>query len=237
MKGFKSKGFVLSFGEIMLPMIGIVAMALLLVAGKLFFFSGSRSAAVSLPIIKEAPAKEAMRDKKMPQTTQSSVSQSQPAEPAAQVVVALPTPTPLSITPPENFSDRSTVVPRPENTDIVLAVPYKPKAQVKPITAPVTVTAQPRAQAPAQRAAPKPAPQPSQTQSSPVWMVQIGAFSTVAAANTRSKELASAGYSTSVVSGAKWHRVLVRGGATRASASAVAAKIGQGAFVVPPDVK
>jgi cell division protein FtsN len=64
-------------------------------------------------------------------------------------------------------------------------------------------------------------------------MVQVGAFSTAAAAGARSKELAGDGYSASVVSG-KLHRVLVRGGATRAAAVAVAAKIGQGAFVVPP---
>jgi cell division protein FtsN len=255
----KSRGFTLSFGDIMLQLIGIVAMALLFIAGRLFFFSESRSAAASLPVIKETSVKT--------QTTQPPVpiSNNQPPTQAAQPVVALPIPTPISVTPPENFSDKpaaqnntakTQAIPDSANTDIVLAVPYKPAAQTKPITAPVTVVpvesktkaaASSPTQAPAQRPAPKPTPavqrpapkptpavQPSPAKSTPTWIVQVGAFSTAAAAGARSKELSSDGYLVSVVSGARLHRVLVRGGATRASASAIAAKIGQGAFVVPP---
>lgn len=239
----KSRGFVLSFGDIMLPMIGIVAMALLFIAGRLFFFSESRPAAASLPIIKETPAKEVKRDEKTTQTNQAnhasarpSASQSQP-KPAAQAVVALPMPKPLSAPLPENFSDKSLTVPNSTSTDIVLAVPSKPAAQVKPITAPVAVATSAPAAATARRPAQKPTPavQSSPAQTSPVWMVQVGAFSTAATANAYSKELSANGYSASVVSGARLYKVFVRGGATRAAATAIAVKIGQGAFVVAPD--
>ena len=260
MRAFKSKGFVLSFGDIMLPMIGVVAVALLFVAGRLFFFSGSRPAIAGLPVIKETPAKEAKRVVNVTQIDQPQkrspaqppVAQSQP-KPAASPVAALPMPSPLAAAPPENFPAQPALTPQPAATDIALAIPYKPAAQNKPITAPMTAISVTSAPAPAPKSAPAaarrstpmpalPPARPSAAQSSPaqssqVWMVQVGAFSTAASANALSKELSGSGYLASVVSGAKLHKVLVRGGATRASASAVAAKIGQGAFVVPPDTK
>lgn len=239
-------------------------MALLFIAGRLFFFSESRPAVAGLPVIKEAkrvvevtqitqPAKQSPAQP----LAQPLTMQSQP-KPATQPVVALPMPSPLVAAPPENFPDKPAPASRPANADTVLAIPYKPTTQTKPITAPMTARTPAPVPNPAPVATRRPAPKPvlppaqpsaarpspvqpaqssaqSSSQPSPVWMVQVGAFSTVASANALSKELSGRGYSASVVSGARLHRVLVRGGATRASASAVAAKIGQGAFVVPPD--
>jgi cell division protein FtsN len=55
----RSRSFVISFGDIMLPLIGVVAIGLLLLAGRFFFtsgFSGSDSLPVMTPPQRERPA-------------------------------------------------------------------------------------------------------------------------------------------------------------------------------------
>jgi cell division protein FtsN len=69
-------------------------------------------------------------------------------------------------------------------------------------------------------------------------MVQVGAFSTPAAANAVSQQVTKAGYSATVVAGKILHRVLIQAGPTREDALTLATQMSQngfrGAFIVPP---
>jgi len=76
--------------------------------------------------------------------------------------------------------------------------------------------------------------QPSQR----YWMVQIGAFSTNAAAQTALRRVTQDGHRATIVSSGRWHRVMVYAGPTNQHAADLAAQLGrsgyQGAFAVPP---
>jgi cell division protein FtsN len=87
---------------------------------------------------------------------------------------------------------------------------------------------------------PPPAPEikSAPTPTKPSWMVQVGAFSTQAAANAVSQRITKAGHSATVVAGKNLHRVLVQAGPTREDALTLATQMSQsgfqGAFIVPP---
>jgi cell division protein FtsN len=90
----------------------------------------------------------------------------------------------------------------------------------------------------AQQSAPKPNTTPEKKEPPKnSWRVQVGAFSTPAAAAAVAQELSRAGYEPIVLHG-KLNRVMVQAGSTRAEALAQAAKMGKsgfrGAFIVPP---
>ncbi len=50
---YKRRGVSISFGDIMLPFVGVVAIGLLVVAGKLFFLNGIRPERSPLPVVRE----------------------------------------------------------------------------------------------------------------------------------------------------------------------------------------
>jgi cell division septation protein DedD len=64
----KSRNFVISFGDIMLPLIGVVAVGLLLLAGRFFFTSNFDPERASLPVIarpqREKPAQAKEREER-----------------------------------------------------------------------------------------------------------------------------------------------------------------------------
>ena len=238
---FKTKSSVVSFGDIMLPLVGIIAIALLVVAGKLFFFSGWEGNRSPLPRIEDR-ARVSQRE------------QPAPAEEAVSERVSSPTLPSASVDPSQHVLE-------------ILAVPYDSK--ISPVsTAPVTVVI-PSSTWPS--VTPKPSPKPSvtaratATQKPPVatlgkgtaskpktdtalkkdttpkntsWMVQIGAFSTRASANAISQQVTKRGYSATVITGKNFHRVLIKAGPTREEALALATQMSkngfQGAFIVPP---
>lgn len=55
---YKQRGISISFGDIMLPLVGIVAVGLLVVAGKLFFLNGVRSERSSTSVARRRPSVE-----------------------------------------------------------------------------------------------------------------------------------------------------------------------------------
>jgi cell division protein FtsN len=69
-------------------------------------------------------------------------------------------------------------------------------------------------------------------------MVQIGAFSTLEAADAVVQQATKAGHTAAVTSNRTLHKVLIQAGPTRDDALKLAQKLGQagfpGAFVVPP---
>lgn len=223
----------------MLPLVGIIAIGLLLVAGKLFFLTGLQPDKPPLPVIASPPP---------------AVTQEKPAQAGTEVKVqegearsGRPAP---DIEKPEER--------RPLATLDVLAVPYgsdagtmkNEKAESAPAVTAVTQerpkkqplkVSPPKAQAvkvvvvPDKKEIP---PQPKAPQKPPSWMVQVGAFSTRAAADVVQQQMVKAGYTTNIISGKTLHRVLVQAGATRDEALEQASRISrsgfQGAFIVPP---
>ncbi len=248
---FKTRGFVISFGDIMLPLVGIVAVGLLLVAGKLFFLSGLQPDRVTVPVISSPPP--VVRQEKSAQAETPPVVRpeektafSVPAAPmsvsvdtaategrrslgATLDVLAVPYDS-NAASPKEASVGRSTVAEKTEAPSSPRISQQRPPVKER-LTRPQTAktTSPPSAQ---EKKPTSPAP------STPSWLVQVGAFSTQAAAEAVVQQLGKAGYSGRIISGRTLHRVLVQAGATRDEALATATKMSksgfQGAFIVPP---
>ncbi|MCL2010302.1 MAG: SPOR domain-containing protein [Synergistaceae bacterium] len=226
-----NKSYVMSFGDFMLPLVGLVAIGLLLVAGKVFFFTDFQGTgqpiplSVSPPGIPGIPAPPAdfetpradaavnpatvqRADGNMILDLSSDNSSANNADPAAVtvVVVSAPEPEPAPVVTPS--------VPAQRQPDPTPAAPEpKPAAPVRP--------AEPE----------RPAAQPNRN-----WMVQVGAYSTRSSAEAVSRSLAQAGYTVNVSSGTL-HRVLIQAGPTKQDALNLASRLQTGfpgAFVVPP---
>ena len=98
-----------------------------------------------------------------------------------------------------------------------------------------TVQAAKKTEKPASKPAAAKAPQKAQ---GPVWRVQVGAYGSKQAANEIVSKLAKSGYTATVYSGTKYHKVWVQAGNTRQAAEAVASRLKKagypGSYVVPP---
>lgn len=258
----------------MLPLVGIVAIGLLVVAGKLFFVSGVRSERSSLPSIQERPM------------TSSEPPTAEPPAGGADFASVLMSEDVESTAPPESVSPAvpdggDGKLPGPRRSSIaidVLAIPYgsatlddkagpqggtseKKAVSSKPDPKRVQVVASPAqkpsapspAQPPKTRNAPpapprKNAPAPAKREvpertvakeTKPAsWQVQVGAFSAKASATDVSRKLSQSGYKVSILSGVRFHRVMVQAGPTRQDAVTVASRLEKegfvGSFPVPP---
>jgi len=220
----------------MLPLIGLVAIVLLFFAGKIFLFSDFQANSQPIPV-SIAPPGVLRAD------TEASVS-GLPPEPS------VPT-TGGNLILDSDYEDEALVAsddedqdeayqsvdgPREEITrEIIVVLP--PAISPEP---PLSQTIQPELeQQPGPNIDPGPA-QPVQAQpeaAAPSWMVQIGAYSTRAAAESVLSRVTQEGHRAVVESGRMWHRVLVQAGPTRQDAESLAARLGQsgypGAFIVP----
>lgn len=217
---FKAKGFAISFGDFMLPLIGLAAIGLLFMAGRTFFFSDFQASRQSIPFSVAPP--DIRRAE--PEEHTGGV----PSE-ASQV---------FSRTAPEIIQSGAEPVGghdidgayrgagsamaedlREENTrEIVMISAPEPEIIYEIISS---------------QAAP-----PETEQPQPYWMVQIGAFSTSTGAEAALRRITQDGYRARVISERRWHRVLVYAGPTNRDASSLAASLGRagytGAFAVPP---
>lgn len=271
---YKHRGVTISFGDIMLPLVGIVAIGLLVVAGKLFFVSGVRSERSSVPIQERpmAPSEPLQTEPPVSEQEAIPVSVSEDAEEAAS---------PTRAVSPSAAEGTEGNLPGPRRASIaidVLAIPYgsaplddkagtqagaseKKAASPKPEPKRVQVVAlpapKPSASPPPQ--APKtrnvPAASPSKNTPAPAkrepqgkvapketktasWQVQVGAFSAKASATEVSRKLSQSGYKVSILSGVRFHRVMVQAGPTRQDAVNVASRLEKegfvGSFPVPP---
>jgi cell division septation protein DedD len=228
----------------MLPLVGVVAVGLLLVGGKLFFLSVPQTERPVLPVIPVAPVSQQrpVQEKPLPPRTDRR---------------ELPVERNSSTTPTASADASSEKSERAAASKIeVLAVPYGGSADssssdssssarqggrtASRTSGDTDVAAQPLSGKGSQNAQPVREPLRQKDPAPPkktVWMVQVGAFSTEAAANAVAQDLTKAGYQPRVLPG-KLNRVLVPAGSTRAEALAQAEKMGktgfQGAFIVPP---
>jgi cell division protein FtsN len=236
---FKTKGVVRSFGDFMLPVVAVVALVLLVIAGWRFFFSGPSALTPYTPLTQELSDGPTRRQ------------ESNQAEAGTQTHPIFPRPAPAESAP---VSSRRVLemdplaVPMP-----VEGRPYRSASSASRQTAPVS----PAARTPSRPAKEQPAPQraiPRQVATTPApravvaqtqtqtkltgWMVQVGAFSNRAAAEAVLQRFLKAGYTAAVTSTQTLHRVLVQAGSTREAAESLAARLGQsgyqGAFIVPP---
>ena len=253
---FKTKGFVISFGDIMLPLVGFIAIGLLLVAGKLFFLSGTQPDSPPIPVIGEPPhpPQRQEQERNVPSGEKSAEASSDSAKVQPSEEIASETPSERKSLPAvdvwavpyDSKIENSPAVPAqtpttstPRTTTTVVSrssgasgnPPPSTRTQPQPAVRVVT---------PEKKNTPQTSAQSSKTASaaSSGWMVQIGAFSTKAAADAVMQQVSKAGHSATVISGKTLHRVLVQAGATRNEALTMATRMSQsgfpGAFIVPP---
>ena len=267
---FKTKGFVISFGDLMLPLVGLVAIGLLFVAGKIFFLYDLQAESQPIPVTVAPPV--------MPRVADESVS-----EPSAETGPVMPEPSRQRVSAGGNLvldlvrnnnaqdnaaadtNDSTEPNDAPQSADGVnreeiiivstpaLATPVQAEPQSMPQPQPQE---QPQAQPSlrptetgsdvAEPAQPEPAQPPRQTQPERTdtqpnranWMVQVGAYSTRAAADAVLERLTQDGHTVTVNSSRTLHRVMVQAGPTRQDALNLASRLGQagfpGAFIVPP---
>ena len=294
---YKQRGMSISFGDIMLPLVGIVAIGLLVVGGKLFFLNGIRPERSPVPLARERSRVEPESIRRedtssglvaglLPEGAGAGSGSSSASAVSSDAVVPegkLPTPRRASlamdvlaipygvasessapskevsgnkkeapekraVSDKKEGSGKPNEAPRPRVKRVeIVAVPAKkpaaPPAQAprnsKASPAPQTARKPASAPAPAKPRAPETVPPKSAPQTkNALWRVQVGAFSTKDSAAEVSRKLSQSGYKASIVSGSRFHRVLVQGGATRQDAAAVVSRLGKegfsGAFAIPP---
>ena len=241
----KKKGFILSFGDIILPFVGVVAIGLLVVAGKLFFANGLAFSSGALPpqaedLLAGTPPSadaEVPPMEEVPQAGLTAGTGAGSADGGAELSVSPKTPLPLDVTviPYGGTTARSTPQPIPTTSSSVDAgtgmvkVDRTPVKPVKQKEAPPPQVQKKANAEPAKPPQPKPAPQqkpkpqppapqkPAQ-QGTAVWRVQVGAFSSKGMAQETVATLTKAGYRATVFSSPKFHKVWVQAGSTKRSA-------------------
>jgi len=249
---FKTKGFTVSFGDFILPLVGLVAIVLLFVAGKIFLFSDLQLDSQPIPNISPPDIPRVTIN---PEATRVNAGESSSvariAQPSSHRVASGdnlvldfgPENRPLSAVLTDGDQDgayQSVDNSREEIAREIIVV--SPPA---PMPAPTPAPTQAVTPSPTQQPRPTPAAsRPAQQQVQPTgtatrnWMVQVGAFSTNVAADAVVEQLTEAGHTVTVDSGRTLHRVLVQAGPTRQDAMNLAARLAQsgfsGAFIVPP---
>lgn len=263
-RGIKKRGILPSFGDIVLPVVSVIAVGLLVLAGRQFFLNGIKTSPgiSSTRAYAEAPALIAERERKKEKEAEVYVSvpvaEEKDENPALDSIVkqeakqeinaaSVPetqkqTPVNVSQTPPKKIS------PAPAKP-VQAAKPQPPKPQVKP--QPKAQTAKTQASSQKKNEPAKPAkkeiketpvktPAASSTPSSKQWRVQIGAYTSKSGAQEAANKLKKAGYSAVVYSNpaSKHHKVWVAGGANKKDAERVVnamKKLGYGSsFAFPP---
>ena len=223
----KKHGILPSFGDIVLPVVSVAAVALLVIAGRQFFVNGMHSSPkiTETRAYSEAPALVAERLKEQEEdksTGVTVVNEEAPVNDSENMVVA------------------AEVVPSiVENKPVKVEAPAPKKTEPVKAAAPAPKKTEPvKASAPAPKKAEKP-----KTSSLPInqqWRVQTGAYGSRAAAQKIVDNLKSAGYNAVVYSNpaSKYVKVWVAGGTTKEDAEEVAEqmkKLGhKSSFVFPP---
>ena len=242
----KKKGFILSFGDIILPFVGVVAIGLLVVAGKLFFVNGLAFSSEVLPPQAEEPLSGTISSTDAEVPTVEEVPQADltrigtdSADGGTELSANPKAPLPLDVTviPYGNTTARPTPLPLPATTsskDAGAGMVKVDRTPVKPVkqkeAPPPQVQKKARAEpakppqpkpAPQQKPKPQPpAPQKPLQQGTAVWRVQVGAFSSKGMAQETVATLTKAGYRATVFSSPKFHKVWVQAGSTKRSADA-----------------
>ena len=214
-RGIKKRGILPSFGDIVLPVVGVAALSLLIIAGRQFFVNGMKSS----PVITEtraytdSPALMAEREKNLPP-----LAKNEEEKPSANIA--------------DNAVNENTILAVADN-------PVSPPiAEVKPVA-----TQPAKVQAPAKKAEAPNKPAPVKASSLPAnkqWRVQTGAYTTKDGAEEAVKKIKKAGFKARVYRNpdSKHFKVWVEAGESKYQAGLVVdamKKIGyKSAFSFPP---
>lgn len=232
----RKKGFILSFGDIVLPFVGVVAIGLLVVAGKLFFVNGLAFSPGALPPQAEDPLAGATSSKDVEVPLVEEVPQAvltwtatDSADGGTELSASPKAPLPLDVTviPYGDTTARPAPLPLPATSSATTPGADMVKVDRTPVKQKEAPTPQvqkkPRADAktnpvkpPPQK--PKPQPQKPLPRGTAVWRVQVGAFSSKGMAQETVAKLTKAGYRATVFSGPRFHKVWVQAGNTKRSA-------------------
>ena len=183
-RGFKKRGILPSFGDLVLPIVSIAAVGLLVLAGRQFFINGLQTSPeiTSTRAYADSPALLAERERE--EAAENSVA------PAVKDVPPVTAPAKGITVAAEN----SSAVNPPQTT------PQTPAQTPEATTLAVTQQSTPapaKTPAPAPKAEPekpKPAPKVEQLPANKQWRVQVGAYPSKAAADTVVKKIRNAGY-------------------------------------------
>ena len=219
-RGIKKRSIFPSFGDIVLPIVGVAALGLLILAGRQFFVNGMKAS---------------------PEITTTQAYADSPAIMAERGGTAAKSSSPSAEIPAKD---------KPEAENTVLAVadnPVAPKiADVKPAVSQPAKAPQPaKAQTPAPEKKPeassKPAPlKPSKLPESKQWRVQTGAYDSREGAEKAVKKIQRAGFKARVYQNpaSKYFKVWVVAGESKYQAGLVVdamKKLGhKSAFAFPP---
>ncbi|MBL3538911.1 SPOR domain-containing protein [Aminivibrio sp.] len=212
----KEKRSMIPFGDIMLPVIGLVAVGLLIVGVKLFFLSGPKTPGYS-PVAPTVPAAARQETPQQPSSRGKAATPSRPPATDNQAVLAAPVGSSRPVVfVPEGAGTKSSPVAAP------------PSAQPAP-KAPPASSSKPSAKQPAVQS-----PAPSAAKSR--WGVQIGSFTAREGAETVRQQAAKAGFSSvitaALVNGKTYFRVTVPAGNDRKAADNLADKLTKAGFPV-----
>ena len=219
------------FGDIILPFVGVMAVCLLLVAAKFFFVNGLASPRAASQPVEPVPAVVDTALEGYP--SRPSLSFSLFSEPSRKDT---PAPAHAAETPAAANGDvnnkraaGSTMTVEVTATPVEDAPYFDPLPDPKP-----NVELEVKPKTPVQTKTPaKPSGQS--------WRVQVGAYGSKQAAGDIVKKLAKSGYSATVFSGPKFHKVWVQAGATKDAAEKTATRLKKlgytGSYVVPPPAK
>lgn len=229
-RNHRKRGVLPSFGDIILPVVGVAAIGLLAVAGRQFFLNGiqsspgiasTRAYADSPVLIAERERREQREKNRLNQTIQREIQIENQREREKELETSQ---TANKI--PENLDFKNNnlaITVEPAKT----AKTSEPSKPVKPAVKPVST--------------PKPQPEKSaKIPDSKQWRVQIGAFGNKQIAQDTAKKINKAGHRTIVYSNpaSKYVKVWVLAGATKQDAEKIASsmkKMGfKGAYAVPP---
>lgn len=223
-RGIKKRGILPSFGDIVLPVVSVAAVALLLLAGRQFFLKGVQTSPEVTSTRAYADAPAVISERERAEIPPVEVAKVEPEPATEPVQVKTPEPVLSEVAPP--VASVPPVTPAPKKA----ATPPAPKP------------------APAPAAKPAPAPQKSSTISglknniamSKQWRVQVGAYGSKSGAQDAAKKINNSGFQAEVYSNpaSKYTKVWVKGGTDKATAEKVADAMKamgfKGSFVFPP---
>ena len=211
----KEKRSVVPFGDIMLPVIGLVAVGLLIVGVKMFFLSGDKNSPYNPPVARTSPA----APQKMPEkpSTALPIQSSPTVDPkkieknGGEVTLAIPA-----------GSSREEVPAAKKESPIASPPKSKTKIETKKPMPPKTTAPSKKPGVPSLEAS--------------RWGVQIGALSSKESAESLRQQASKSGYTSTVtkavVGGKTLYRVTVPAGKDRDSAVSLSGKLQKAGFPV-----
>ncbi len=248
-RSHRKRGVLPSFGDIVLPVVGVAAIGLLAVAGRQFFINGIQSSPgiASTRAYADSPVLIAEREKRerdrLRQTIQNESNNENESEKQKNEI-----PEKNDFIPSSNILNEN--VNSKNNNLTVTVTTAQPQKIAKPVTpnqpsktAPKnqkTVNVKQEQQTKNNNSNSAKSAKPAKIPDSKQWRVQIGAYGTKKGAQDAAKKINSAGHRTIVYSNpsSKYTKVWVLAGASKQEAEKIASsmkKLGySSAFAVPP---